>query len=82
MEEVRAALEAAHLPAKDFAGHSFIIGTATTVASPGLPDSAMQAFGHWKPPLIFFTSEWSHINWQTCHLSCHAVLFSDHLVNS
>ena len=51
-KEVRAALEAAHLPAKDFAGHSFRIRTATTAASAGLPDSAMQALGHWKGPLI------------------------------
>ena len=48
VEEVRAALEAAHLPAKDFAGHSFRIGAATTAASAELPDSAIQTLGRWK----------------------------------
>ena len=40
VEEVRVALDASHLPAKNFAGHSFRIGAATTAASAGLPDSA------------------------------------------
>lgn len=44
--EVRSALEQAHLPAKDFAGHSFRIGAATTAA--GLEDSTIQTLGRWK----------------------------------
>lgn len=48
VEEVRIALEAARLPAKSFAGHSFRIGAATTAASAGLPDSSIQTLGRWK----------------------------------
>ena len=48
MEEVRTALEAAQLPAKNFAGHSFRIGAATTAASAGLPDSAIKTLCRWK----------------------------------
>ena len=31
-----------------FNGHSFWIGTATTVAQVGVPDSIIQFLGHWK----------------------------------
>ena len=48
VEEVRMVLEAAHLPAKNFAGHSFRIGAATTAASAGLSDSTIQTLGRWK----------------------------------
>ena len=48
MEEVRAALLAAGLPAKEFAGHSFRIGAATTAATVGLDDSTIQTLGRWK----------------------------------
>ena len=47
VDEVKLALETAKLPAKQFAGHSFRIGT-TTAASAGLPDSAIQTLGRWK----------------------------------
>jgi len=45
---VRTALEKAGLPAKDFAGHSFRIGAATTAAMSGLEDSTIQTLGRWK----------------------------------
>ena len=59
VEEVRLALEAAYLPAKDFAGHSFRIGAATTAASAGLSDSAIQTLGCWKSSayLLYIRSE-------------------------
>ena len=37
------ALSAAHLPAKDYAGHSF-----RTAAMSGLEDSTIQTLGRWK----------------------------------
>ena len=48
VDEVRSALTKAGLPAKDFAGHSFRIGAATTAATAGLQDSAIQTLGRWK----------------------------------
>ena len=48
VEEVRTALQRANLPAKNFAGHSFRIGAATTAAAAGVEDSTIQALGRWK----------------------------------
>ena len=48
VEEVRRALLKANLPARDFAGHSFRIGAATTASAAGVEDSTIQALGRWK----------------------------------
>ena len=47
VKHVRSALEQAGFPAKDYSGHSFRIGTATTAAVAGLEDSAIQILGRW-----------------------------------
>ena len=46
--EIRSALTKAKLPARDYAGHSFRIGAATTAAVAGLEDSLIQTLGRWK----------------------------------
>ena len=48
ISEVRQALEAVGLPYKDFAGHSFRIGAATTAAKAGLEDSVIRTLGRWN----------------------------------
>ena len=48
VEAIRRALNTAQLPAKDYAGHSFRIGAATTAAMAELKDSAIQTLGRWK----------------------------------
>ena len=48
VKEVRAALTAENLPARNFAGHSFRRGAATTAAMVGIQDSTIQTLGRWK----------------------------------
>ena len=45
---VRSALASAGVDAKQYAGHSFRIGAATTAAARGLEDSTIQTLGRWK----------------------------------
>ncbi len=48
VEAVRSALATAGLNPKDYAGHSFRIGAATTAHSRGLNDSTIQTLGRWS----------------------------------
>ena len=48
VENVRAALAKAGLPAADYVGHSFRIGAATTAATAGVEDSTIQTLGRWQ----------------------------------
>ena len=48
VKHVKTALEQAGLPAKDYSGHSFRIGAATTAAVAGLEDSAIWTLGRWE----------------------------------
>ena len=45
---VRKALEEAGYAGKDYAGHSFRIGAATTAARCGLQDSLIKTLGRWE----------------------------------
>ena len=45
---VRLALRQAGLEPRDYAGHSFRIGAATTAAMAGLEDSLIQSLGRWS----------------------------------
>ena len=45
---IRAALREAGLIARDYAGHSFKIGAATTTARQGLQDSLIKTLGRWE----------------------------------
>lgn len=48
VSKVRQALQAIGLPHQCFAGHSFRIGAATTVAKLGLEDSVIRTLGRWN----------------------------------
>ena len=50
VELVRSALARAGVPIAGYSGHSFRIGAATAAAQSGIPDSAIQALGHWSSP--------------------------------
>ena len=45
---VRAALERRGVDSSRYAGHSFRIGAATTVAQQGIPDSLIKTLGWWE----------------------------------
>ena len=48
MRGIRAALSEAGYVAKDYAGHSFRIGAATTAAEHGIQDSLIKTLGWWE----------------------------------
>ena len=48
VDDVRKALTAAGFIAKDYAGHSFRIGAATTAGACSLSDSTIQMLGRWS----------------------------------
>ena len=48
MRGVRAALSEAGYMGKDYAGHSFQIGAATTAAEHGIQDSLIKTLGRWE----------------------------------
>ena len=48
MASMRTALSRAGYTAKDYAGHSFHIGAATTAAERGIQDSLMKTLGRWE----------------------------------
>ena len=48
MAEVQRALRKVVLPKKNYTGHSFRIGAATTTAAAGVEDAMIQALGRWK----------------------------------
>ena len=48
MEAVRRALATAGLDQRQYCGHSFRIGAATTAATRGMEDSIIKTLGRWK----------------------------------
>ena len=48
VESMRTALTQAGYKAKDYAGHSFRIGAATTAAQRGIQDSLIKTLGRWE----------------------------------
>ncbi len=48
VDTVREAMTKAGLQAKDYAGHSFRIGAATTAGARGVPDSTIKMLGRWE----------------------------------
>ena len=47
VSKMRAVLMNAGIDSSKYAGHSFIIGAATTAASQGIPDSTIKMLGRW-----------------------------------
>ena len=54
--ELRKVLLAVGFPAKEYAGHSFQIGAATTAALAGVKDSTIQMLGQWQSTQPFSTT--------------------------
>ncbi len=48
MRELRTALATARVDASEYAGHSFLIGAASTAASVGMPEFLIKTFGRWE----------------------------------
>ena len=48
MARIRSALSAAGYRRKDYAGHSFRIGAATTASRCGMQDSFIKTLGRWE----------------------------------
>ncbi len=48
VRELRAALAAAGVDAREYAGHSFRIGAASTAAMCGMPESLIKTLGRWE----------------------------------
>ena len=48
VSRVKTALQSLGYPAKDFAGHSFRAGAASTAAAMGIQDSVIKAPGRWE----------------------------------
>ena len=48
MDQVRKTLALAGVDERNYAGHSFRIGAATTAAAAGVDDSMIQTLGRWK----------------------------------
>ena len=48
VENLRAALKGVGINGRDYAGHSFRIGAATTAAEKGVEDSLIKTLGRWE----------------------------------
>lgn len=70
VKEVCAALTKVGLPAKGYAEHGFCIGAATTAATVGIQDSAIQILGRWKVLHVNSTSEQVLTSLQKSHGNC------------
>jgi len=53
VSRVKGALQSLGYPAKDFAGHSFRAGAASTAAAMGIEDSVINPWGDGRAPHIF-----------------------------
>ena len=54
---IRTAITVAGLTAKNYAGHSFHIGAATTAAQQGVQDSLIKTLGRWQYTRYIRTSK-------------------------